>query len=175
MSAPGRVPTPRPLPLPCRLAGAPGRDAAVRAKSLQWGPILCDPVDYSPTRLLGPGRFSRQEQRSGLPLGECSLGTSLAFSGTPYKREADSPSIYMDHPSSQTWCQFLESLGFPRGISGKKPTCQCRRLGLSLGREDPLEKGMATHSSIVAWRIPQRGAWQATVHGITKSWTRLSD
>ena len=36
--------------------------------------------------------------------------------------------------------------------------------------EDPLEKGMATHSSILAWRIPwTRGAWQATVHGVTKS------
>ena len=32
----------------------------------------------------------------------------------------------------------------------------------SLGREDPLEEGMATHSSIRAWRIPMdRGAWQA--------------
>ena len=42
----------------------------------------------------------------------------------------------------------------------------------SLGREDPLEKGMATHSSILAWRIPMdRGAWQATVHGIAKSGT----
>ena len=36
----------------------------------------------------------------------------------------------------------------------------------SLGQEDPLEKGMATHSSILAWEIPMnRGAWQATVHG----------
>ena len=44
----------------------------------------------------------------------------------------------------------------------------------SLGREDPLEKEMATHSSILAWRIPMdRGAWQATVHRVTKSWTRL--
>ena len=36
--------------------------------------------------------------------------------------------------------------------------------------------GMAIHSSILAWRIPMnRGAWQATVHGVTKSWTeRLS-
>ena len=38
----------------------------------------------------------------------------------------------------------------------------------SLGWEDPLEKGQATHSSILAWRIP----W--TVHGVTKSWTQLS-
>ena len=39
-----------------------------------------------------------------------------------------------------------------------------------LGWEDPLEKGVATHSSILAWRIPMnRGAWQATVHGVTES------
>ena len=45
----------------------------------------------------------------------------------------------------------------------------------SLGWEDPLEEGMATHSSILAWRIPmERGVWQATVHGVTKSQTRLS-
>ena len=36
----------------------------------------------------------------------------------------------------------------------------------SLGWEDPLKDGIATHSSILAWRIPMnRGAWQATVHG----------
>ena len=45
----------------------------------------------------------------------------------------------------------------------------------SLDLEDPLEKEMATHSNILAWRIPMnRGAWQATAYGITKSWTRLS-
>ena len=37
-----------------------------------------------------------------------------------------------------------------------------------------LEKEMETYSSILAWRIPMdRGAWQATVHGVAKSWTRL--
>ena len=45
----------------------------------------------------------------------------------------------------------------------------------SLSLEDPLE-GHVNHSSILAWRIPMdRGAWQATVHGITKSQTWLSD
>ena len=44
----------------------------------------------------------------------------------------------------------------------------------SLGREDPLEEGMATHSSILAWRIcMDRGAWRATVHRVAKSQTRL--
>ena len=42
----------------------------------------------------------------------------------------------------------------------------------SLGWENPLEEGMATHSSILAWRIPMdRGAWRATVHGVAKSRT----
>jgi len=40
----------------------------------------------------------------------------------------------------------------------------------SLGWEDPLEKGMATHSSILAWSIAlDRSAWCASVHGVTKS------
>ena len=40
--------------------------------------------------------------------------------------------------------------------------------------EDPLEEGMATHSSILAWRISMdRGDWQATVHGVIKSQTTL--
>ena len=40
----------------------------------------------------------------------------------------------------------------------------------SLGWEDPLEEGMATHSSILAWRIPMdRGAWQATARRVTES------
>ena len=39
-----------------------------------------------------------------------------------------------------------------------------------------MEKEIATHSSIIAWRIPMdRGAWQAIVRGVAKSWTRLSD
>ena len=41
-----------------------------------------------------------------------------------------------------------------------------------LSWEDPLEEGMANHSSILAWRIPMdRGAWWATVHGVEQSQT----
>ena len=46
----------------------------------------------------------------------------------------------------------------------------------SLGQilQDSLEEGMATHFIILAWRIcMDRGAWQATVHRVTKSRTRL--
>ena len=46
----------------------------------------------------------------------------------------------------------------------------------SLGPEHPLEKGMASHSSILPWIIPMdRRAWRATVHGLTKSQTGLSN
>ena len=46
----------------------------------------------------------------------------------------------------------------------------------SLGREDSLEKSMATHSSILNWRIPWiRGAWLTTVRGVAKSQTWMSD
>ena len=44
----------------------------------------------------------------------------------------------------------------------------------SLGWEDPLEEGMATHSSILAWRIPMdREAWCAAVNGVANSQTQL--
>ena len=48
--------------------------------------------------------------------------------------------------------------GSPGGTSGKEPACQCRRHKetqvWSLHQEDPLEKDMTTHSSILAWRSP---------------------
>ena len=62
-------------------------------------------------------------------------------------------------------------LGFPDGSEVKNPPAMQVR---SLGCEDPLEEGMATHSSILAWRIPmERGALQAAVRGVTKRQTRL--
>ena len=53
--------------------------------------------------------------------------------------------------------QFKVSLGFPGGTHGKEPACHSgdiRDMGLIPGWEDPLEEGMATHSSILAWEIP---------------------
>ena len=46
---------------------------------------------------------------------------------------------------------------------------------LSMDLEDPLEKGKAAHSSILAWRIPWTEKSGGLHHGVTKSWTRLSD
>ena len=63
-------------------------------------------------------------------------------------------------------------LGFSGGSDGKEYTCSVGDLGLIPGLGRFLEEGMATHPSILAWRIPMdRGAWQAAIHGVTKSQT----
>ena len=57
-------------------------------------------------------------------------------------------------------------MGLSGGASDNAPASaeDVRNTGSILGREDPLGKGMATHSSILAWRIPvDREAWRATV------------
>ena len=54
----------------------------------------------------------------------------------------------------------------------KNPSAVWETWVQSLDWEDPLEEGMATHSSILDWRIPMgREAWWATVHEVEKSWT----
>ena len=64
--------------------------------------------------------------------------------------------------------------GFPGGSDAKESACSAGDQGSILGRVDPLEKGMATHSSI-AWRIPwtEEPGGQATVHRVAKSQTQL--
>ena len=60
-------------------------------------------------------------------------------------------------------------MGFPGGSDGKQSACNVGDVGLIPGWEDPLEQGMAAQSSILAWRIHMdRGAWLATVHGVTR-------
>ena len=46
-------------------------------------------------------------------------------------------------------------IGFRGSSAGKQSSCSAEDLGLIPGLEDPLEEGMATHSSILAWRIPR--------------------
>ena len=68
-----------------------------------------------------------------------------------------------------------EGIGYPLQYSWASLVAAGETWVRSLGQEDPLEEGMATHSSILAWRIPMdRRVWQATVHGAEKSQTRLS-
>ena len=72
--------------------------------------------------------------------------------------------------------------GLSRQLVGKKnpPSMQeTQEMQLRfLGQEALLEEGMATHSSIIAWRIPifgDLGAWRTIVQWVSKSQTQLSD
>ena len=65
-------------------------------------------------------------------------------------------------------------MGFPGGSIGNESACNVRDLGLIPGLGRSPGEGCVTHSSILAWRIPMdRGAWQATVHRVTKSRTQV--
>ena len=72
-----------------------------------------------------------------------------------------------------TW---IISRVFPGGRVVKNPPVMEETWVQSLGQEDPLEEDMVIHSNILAWRIfNDRWAWWATVHGVSKSQTWLSD
>ena len=99
---------------------------------------------------------------------------------------------YFMNLTQVTCCQFqsssyiipAEGIGYPLQYSWtslvaqsvKNPSTMWETWVWSLGWEDLLEEGMASHSSILDWRIPMdRGAWQATVHRVAKSQTLLSN
>ena len=61
-------------------------------------------------------------------------------------------------------------LSFPGGSNGQNLAAMLETQVQSLGQEDPLEKGKATHSSILAGKVSMgREAWRAAVHGIAES------
>ena len=79
--------------------------------------------------------------------------------------------------SSFFWIEALLTLGFLGDSVVKNPSAPQEPQEMQvrpLCREDPLEEGLATHSSILAWRISMdSGAWQATVYGVIENWTQL--
>ena len=75
--------------------------------------------------------------------------------------------------SSNTHNNFIDMtipiVDFPGGSVGKESACKAGDSDSVPGWDDPLEEGMATHSSILAWRIPMdRGAWWAIAHRILR-------
>ena len=80
-----------------------------------------------------------------------------------------SPEEGMGYPLQYSWASLVAQ-------TVKNPPAMWETWVRSLVWEDPLEEGMGTHSSILAWRIlMDRGAWQAIIHGVTKSQTQLSN
>ena len=109
-------------------AGSAGKESACSAAKL--GPIL--------------GLRRSPGERNGYPLHYSGLYNSMncIVHGVAKSR------MWLSHFSTRFW-------GFLRGTSSKETAFQCRRnAGLILGSERPLEEGMTTHSSILAWRIP---------------------
>ena len=73
-------------------------------------------------------------------------------------------------------CKTWHLMGFPRWLNGKESACQAEYGVWPLGWEDPLEKEMATHSSILAWEIPwTKEPDRLQSLGSQKSQTQLSD
>ena len=89
--------------------------------------------------------LSRQEYRSGLPL--LSPGNLLDPGIEPGSPGGWGPGFYVVN-------MYHVSQGFPGGSDGKESACKARDLGSIPELERPLEKGIATHSSILAWGIP---------------------
>ena len=80
-----------------------------------------------------------------------------------------SPGEGTGYPFQYSWASLVAQ-------TVKNPSAVRETWVRSQGWGDPLEQGMTTHSSILAWRHPMdRGAWQATVAGVAKSQTQLSD
>ena len=74
-----------------------------------------------------------------------------------------SPGEGIGYPLQYSWASLVAQ-------TVKNPPTMQETWVRSLGSEDPLEEGMATHSSTLAWKIPMdREAWQATDHGDTES------
>ena len=72
---------------------------------------------------------------------------------------------------TNNWAELI-CMGLPWALACEESACNVGSKVRSLGQEDTLEEGMAIHSSILAM---DRGAWGATVRGVSKSWTGLSN
>ena len=108
---------------------------------------------------------------------QCSLirGFPGSSAGKEFSSNAGDPSLIpglgrspgegIGYPLHYAWASLVAQIR-------KSPPVMLETWVLSLGWEDPLEKCMATHSSIFAWSVPmERGAWQAIVYGVKKNRT----
>ena len=92
----------------------------------------------------------------------CNAGDSGSIPGS-----GSSPGEGIGYPLQYSWASLVAQL--VKNLPARQKTWV-----QSLGLKVPLKEGMATHASILAWRIAMdRRAWQATVHGVPKSWTQL--
>ena len=86
----------------------------------------------------------------------------MIFTYITFENTSKQNYLFLGIPTSVIWASLVDQLV-------KNPSVMQETWVRSLGWEDPLEEGMATHSSIFARRIPMvRGAWWAGVHGVAE-------
>ena len=125
---------------------------------LLWLPLLILKIFVNPYSVLGfPGSSGGKESA-------CNAGDPGSIPGL-----GRSPGEGISYPLQYSWSSLVAQVV-------KNPPAKWETWFQPMGWEIPWgREGMATHSSILAWGIPMdRGAWRATVHGVTKNRTRLS-
>ena len=126
--------------------------------------LLCWRRKWQPTPVFMPGKFHGQRTLAG-------------FRPRSPKQSAMTKRLsthaVMCLILNMTWYNIM---GFPDNSVGKESSCNAGDPSLTPGLENPLEKQKATHSSILAWRIPWTVQFmESTVHGVAKSQTKLND
>ena len=140
------------------------------------------PHGLQPARLLCPWGYSTQEYWSGLP---CPPPQALTNPGNQPRSHTLKADYLLVKPPGKPknigvifQTQELNLGSLDESLVAqlvKNPPAMWETWVRSLGWEDSLEEDIATHSSILAWRIPMdRRAWRATLHGVAKSWMQLS-
>ena len=134
-----------------------GKESAFNAGEPSWipesGRSSGEGIGYSPVFLSFTCGSAGKEST-------CNVGDPSSIPGS-----GRSPGEGIGCPPQYSWAFLVAQV--VKNLSAMRETWV-----RSLGWEDPLEEGMATHSSILAWRIPlDRGTWWATVHGVAKSQT----
>ena len=128
--------------------------------------------------LTNPSSAEQTEKTSPLALQHCEQAPCGAVSHVAQHYTLESPQRRWKQNCPTTLGHSLSHLIYPSLVAqlvNNLPSVQETRVR-SLDQEDLLEKEMATHSSILAWKNPlDTGAWWAAVHGFTKSQTQLSD
>ena len=101
---------------------------------------------------------------------KCNFNYYFKDSNKVNKRSPRSSSCIRNRQSKGLLKHFsIKYLGFPCGSAGKESACNEGDLGLIPVWEDPLEKGKATHASILAWRIPWT-VWSMGLQRVGHDW-----
>ena len=138
---------------------------------------LCDPIDYSlPGSCVHEIFQARILEWVAMP---SSRGSSKPRDGTHVSCVVDKfftcwamvETLYICVCVCVCVCVYICIYSLPWWLSGKESTCNAGDTGLILGWEDPLEKEMATHSSILTWEIP----WREKPEGLQSMESKESD